>query len=83
MNSMKVAILDDYQNVALTTADWSPVGDRAEITVFTDHLSDPDDVVARLAPFDALCVMRERTPLPRNILERLPPAQDDRLHRSR
>ncbi|MET0699278.1 MAG: D-2-hydroxyacid dehydrogenase family protein [Mycobacterium sp.] len=69
---MKVAILDDYQNVALTTADWSPVGARADITVFNDHLSDPDEVVERLAPFAALCVMRERTPLPRSILERLP-----------
>jgi phosphoglycerate dehydrogenase-like enzyme len=40
--------------------------------VFTDHLSDPDDVVARLADFDAVCVMRERTPLPRSVIERLP-----------
>ena len=69
---MKVAILDDYQGVALKLADWSPVATRAEITVFTDHVRDPDDVVARLAPFDAVCVMRERTPLPRSVLERLP-----------
>jgi phosphoglycerate dehydrogenase-like enzyme len=69
---MKVAILDDYQNVALTLADWSTVTDRAEITVFTDHLGDPDAVVDRLAPFDVVCVMRERTPLPRSVLERLP-----------
>ncbi|MFA5707709.1 D-2-hydroxyacid dehydrogenase family protein [Mycolicibacterium sp.] len=69
---MKVAILDDYQGVALQLADWSPVADRAEITVFTDHLADPDDVVARLAPFDVVFVMRERTPLPREVLERLP-----------
>lgn len=69
---MKVAILDDYQNVALTMADWSRVENKAEVTVFTDHVSDPDAVVARLQPFDVLCVMRERTPLPRQILERLP-----------
>jgi phosphoglycerate dehydrogenase-like enzyme len=69
---MKVAILDDYQNVALTMADWSRVESKAEVTVFTDHVSDPDAVVARLQPFDVLCVMRERTPLPRQILERLP-----------
>jgi phosphoglycerate dehydrogenase-like enzyme len=72
MNPMKVAILDDYQSVALTMADWSAVTDRADVTVFTDHLSDADDVVERLAPFDAICVMRERTPLPRSVLERLP-----------
>src|SRR3984957_13390224 len=69
---MKVAILDDYQNVALDLADWSAVAGKAEITVFNDHLAEPDAVVARLLPFDAICVMRERTPLPRAIIERLP-----------
>jgi phosphoglycerate dehydrogenase-like enzyme len=69
---MKVAVLDDYQNVALQMADWSPVARRADITVFTDHVADPDDLVARLAPFDIVFVMRERTPLPRDILARLP-----------
>ena len=44
---MKIAILDDYQNVALTLADWSRVAGKAEITVFTDHVSDPGEVVAR------------------------------------
>jgi phosphoglycerate dehydrogenase-like enzyme len=71
-NQMKVAILDDYQNVALAMADWSPVGSRAEITVFNDHVADPDAVVERLLPFDVICVMRERTPLSRQIIERLP-----------
>ncbi len=69
---MKVAILDDYQNVALTLADWSKVAKRAEITVFNDHVADTEGVVQRLMPFDILCVMRERTPLPRGVLERLP-----------
>ncbi|MGK2882991.1 MAG: hypothetical protein ACSLE6_20140 [Mycobacterium sp.] len=49
---MKVAILDDYQNVALQMADWSCVSARAEITVFTDHLADTDAVVERLSRFD-------------------------------
>src|SRR5246127_2297880 len=69
---VQVAILDDYQNVALTMADWSEVAAHADITVFTDHLADQDLLVERLAPFDVVCVMRERTPLPRAILERLP-----------
>lgn len=69
---MKVAILDDYQNVALRMADWSAVVKRAEITVFNDHLADKDAVVERLEPFDILCVMRERTPLPRDVIVRLP-----------
>jgi phosphoglycerate dehydrogenase-like enzyme len=69
---MKLAILDDYQNVALQLADWSAVRRHAEITVFNDHLDDPAAVVDRLRPFDAVCVMRERTPLTREILEQLP-----------
>lgn len=68
----RVAVLDDYQNVALETADWSPVSSRADITVFDDHIFDPDELVTRLAPFDVIMVMRERTPLPRSIIERLP-----------
>src|SRR6266576_3443439 len=67
-----IAILDDYQNMSLEMADWSPLAGRAVITVFNDHLSDFDKVVERLLPFDVVCVMRERTPLPRSVIERLP-----------
>jgi phosphoglycerate dehydrogenase-like enzyme len=69
---MKIAILDDYQNVALQMADWTAISKRAEVTVFNDHLSDPDAVVRRLEPFDVVCVMRERTPLRRDAIARLP-----------
>jgi phosphoglycerate dehydrogenase-like enzyme len=69
---MRVAILDDYQGVALQLADWSRVRHSAEITVFNDHIADPSAVVERLRPFDVICVMRERTPLPREILQQLP-----------
>ena len=68
----KIAVLDDYQNAALESADWSVIRDRADITVFQDHLNDTDAVIGRLLPFDIVCVMRERTPLPRNLVERLP-----------
>jgi phosphoglycerate dehydrogenase-like enzyme len=68
----KIAVLDDYQNAALKSADWSVIRDRADITVFQDHLNDTVAVIERLLPFDIVCVMRERTPLPRNIVERLP-----------
>ena len=67
-----VAVLDDYQNAALRLADWSVLDGRAAVTVFSDHLADVDAVVERLKGFDVLCVMRERTPLPRATLERLP-----------
>jgi len=72
MPKYKIAVLDDYQNVALQSADWSVLRDRADIAVFQNHLADPDAVIERLLPFDVVCVMRERTPLPRNIIERLP-----------
>jgi phosphoglycerate dehydrogenase-like enzyme len=69
---LNVAVLDDYQNVALRLADWSQLADGAVVTVFNDHISNPEALIARLAPFDVLCVMRERTPLPRAIIESLP-----------
>src|SRR2546430_11288141 len=72
MNKYKIAVLDDYQNVALESADWSVLRDRADIAVFQNHLADPDAVIERLLPFDVVCVMRERSPLPRNVIERLP-----------
>jgi phosphoglycerate dehydrogenase-like enzyme len=69
---IRVAILDDYQNVSLKMADWSPLAGRATITVFNDHVADVERIVERLLPFDVVCVMRERTPLTRSIIERLP-----------
>ena len=68
----RVAILDDYQRAASTSADWSAVRARAAVTVFDDHLDERDALIARLMPFDAICVMRERTPLTAEILAHLP-----------
>jgi phosphoglycerate dehydrogenase-like enzyme len=69
---LKIAVLDDYQNIALELADWSTLAGRAEITVFNDHIADPAAIIDRLLPFDVVSVMRERTPLPRDIIQRLP-----------
>jgi phosphoglycerate dehydrogenase-like enzyme len=69
---LRIAVLDDYQDVALSMADWSDLRTRATITVFNDHLADPSAVVARLQPFEVVCVMRERTPMTRAIIEGLP-----------
>ena len=68
MKKYKIAVLDDYQNVALESADWSVLRDRADITVFQNHVADPDALIERLLPFDVVCVMRERSPLPRNVI---------------
>jgi phosphoglycerate dehydrogenase-like enzyme len=67
-----IAVLDDYQGVALSMADWSVLEGRASITIFNDHIADADAVVSRLLPFDIVCVMRERTPMSRAVIERLP-----------
>jgi phosphoglycerate dehydrogenase-like enzyme len=68
----KIAVLDDYQGVALEMADWSKVTSRAQVEVFNDHLADAEVVAKRLYPFDIVCVMRERTPLGAALIERLP-----------
>ncbi len=72
MQKAKVAVLDDYQDVVLGMADWSPVQKRADVTVFHDHVSDLGTLAARLSPFDVVCVMRERTPMKQPLLDRLP-----------
>jgi phosphoglycerate dehydrogenase-like enzyme len=69
---VQVAILDDYQGVALQSADWSTLKGKAEITVFRHRASDSSALVERLKPFEVVCVMRERTPLTRSIIEQLP-----------
>jgi phosphoglycerate dehydrogenase-like enzyme len=68
----KLAILDDYQNVALKMADWSRLKGKVDVTVFTDHLDDVDAVAKRLAAFEIVCLMRERTPFKRDLFKKLP-----------
>jgi phosphoglycerate dehydrogenase-like enzyme len=69
---LRCAILDDYQNVALSMADWSKVARDIEIKVFNTHLGAAAEVVAALQGFAIICAMRERTAFPRAVLEALP-----------
>jgi phosphoglycerate dehydrogenase-like enzyme len=69
---LRCAILDDYQNVALTFADWSKVQNEVEIKVFNEHLGAAENVVATLRDFAIICAMRERTAFPRAVIEALP-----------
>ena len=69
---MKVAVLDDYQSVAESLADWSQLPPGTEVAYFSDHLTSEDALAERLAGFDVVMGMRERTPFPRSLLERLP-----------
>jgi len=72
MAMTRVAILDDYQNVARRMADWSALPAGAKVEAFRDHLADLDAVARRLLDFEVVVAMRERTPFPRALLERLP-----------
>lgn len=69
---LRCAILDDYQNVALSLADWSKVKDDVDIEVFNQHLGGADNVIAALRGFAIVCAMRERTVFPRSVIEALP-----------
>jgi phosphoglycerate dehydrogenase-like enzyme len=69
--TMKLAILDDYQRVALKSADWKRLK-GVDVQVFHEAFKSQEDAVEKLKPFDILCPMRERTAFPRTLLEKLP-----------
>jgi phosphoglycerate dehydrogenase-like enzyme len=71
-NKSKVAVLDDWQGVARQSADWFELESRADVTIFADAFRDEDDAAAQLADFDIVLSMRERTPLPGSLINRLP-----------
>jgi len=68
---MRCAVLDDFQRVATTAADWSPIADRVDVTIFDQHLSD-SALAEALADFDIVVTLRERVPFPRSLLAKLP-----------
>jgi phosphoglycerate dehydrogenase-like enzyme len=69
---IKIAILDDWQNVARSSADWSSLASRADLAFFADAFDTEDEVVAALADFEILLTMRERTAFPATLIRRLP-----------
>ena len=69
---LRVAILDDYQNVALKLADWSPLKDKVAITVFDKPFATSDEAVRALQDFEIVCAMRERTSFSRDVVSALP-----------
>ena len=72
---LNIAVLDDYQNVAFECANWNELAGKGSISIFSDHIRDPDSLVDRLKEFEIICAMRERTPFPKEILQRLPKLQ--------
>jgi phosphoglycerate dehydrogenase-like enzyme len=69
---MRLSILDDYQGVALDMADWSPLDGRVEIVVERRPFADENEAARALANSEIVAAMRERTPFPRSLVERLP-----------
>ena len=69
---VRIAVLDDYQSVALEMTDWTVLPADAKVQVFKDHLSDEGALAERLRDFEIVLAMRERTPFPRSLMEQLP-----------
>ena len=72
ISAMRVAILDDYQRVALSMADWSTLGAGVSVQPFHERIGNEDALAERLRTFDVIVAMRERTPFPASLIERLP-----------
>lgn len=69
---VRVAVLDDWQGVARSSADWAPLIARAEVVFFAEAFADEDDAAEQLADFEIVLSMRERTPMPALLIKRLP-----------
>lgn len=69
---LRCAVLDDFQDVATTIADWSPLQDRVEVVGFTEHFTTEEDLAAALAGYDIVVTLRERVAFPASLLDRLP-----------
>ena len=72
MKKIKVAVLDDYQNVAHHFANWETLSDKIELKVFNEYIGDDPYLSEKLFDYDVLCLMRERTPLPEELINKLP-----------
>ncbi|MEV5986930.1 D-2-hydroxyacid dehydrogenase family protein [Streptomyces sp. NPDC052051] len=69
---LRCAVLDDFQNAALGSADWSVLEDRVEVVTFNEHIADENELASLLADFDIVVTLRERVPFPATLLDRLP-----------
>ena len=69
---MRIAVLDDYQDLARHSADWSAIEARADVKFFHDPITEQSELITALQSFDVICLMRERTPFPKAVIEALP-----------
>jgi len=69
---LKVAILDDYQNITHDFANWDKLSDKINLDVFNNFIGKENNLSEILFEYDVLCLMRERTPLPEELVDKLP-----------
>ena len=72
MEKIKVVILDDYQNVTHKFADWNSLSDKIDLKIFNGYIGNDNNLAEQLKDYDVLCLMRERTPLPKELINKLP-----------
>ena len=72
MKKIKVAVLDDYQNVAHHFANWEKLSENIDLKIFNEYIGDDANLSGKFFDFDVLCLMRERTPLPGTLIDKLP-----------
>lgn len=72
MNKPRVAVCDDWEQCAQNCADWSVLQQVADVQIFTSAFASREDAVRTLQDFDAICLMRERTPFPKDVISQLP-----------
>lgn len=75
MSRLRIAVIDDWQNVARCVVDWSTLDAIGEVAFLHDYPADTATMAARLAPYQVLCVMRERSRFDEALLSRLPQLQ--------
>ena len=72
MKKIKVAVLDDYQNITHKFANWSSLKNQIELSIINKYIGADTDLIDKLIDFEVLCLMRERTPLPEKLISKLP-----------
>ena len=72
MNKPRIAVCDDWEQCAQNCADWSELQQHADVQVFTSAFPSQGDAIRILQEFDAICLMRERTPFPKEVISQLP-----------
>ena len=71
MKKIKVAILDDYQNVTHKFVNWSSLSEKIDLNIINEYIGNDNNLSEQLKDYDVLCLMRERTPLPKELINKL------------